>query len=60
MYGARTANEALDDLDDLELTWADQYPAAVRMWRERWQYLSVFFEFPDCIRKAIYTTNTRE
>lgn len=60
VYSAKTAEEGLDALDDLEIKWADQYPAAVRLWRERWQYLAVFFQFPTDIRKAIYTTNAIE
>ncbi len=38
----------------------DKYPASVKLWRERWQYLANFFQFPDFIRKAIYTTNAIE
>lgn len=60
VYGAKTVEEALEALDDLEISWSDQYPASVRLWRERWEYLSGFFEFPDYIRKAIYTTNAIE
>jgi len=60
VYGAKTIEEALLALDDLELSWGDKYPAAVKLWRERWEYLSVFFQFPEDIRKAIYTTNAIE
>jgi putative transposase len=47
-------------LDELELTWTDKYPASIKLWRDKWQYLSNFFRFPDFIRKAIYTTNAIE
>lgn len=60
VYGAKTIAEAEFALDDLELEWGDKYPAAVKLWRERWQYLANFFQFPDYIRKAIYTTNAIE
>lgn len=60
VYGAKTVEEALNALDDLEITWSDQYPASIRLWRERWEYLTGFFGFPDYIRKAIYTTNAIE
>jgi len=60
VYGASTIDEAEMALDDLELLWGDKYPASVKLWRERWQYLSNFFQFPDFIRKAIYTTNAIE
>jgi len=60
VYGAKTIDAAADALDDLELIWGDKYPASIRLWRERWQYLTGFFQFPDYIRKAIYTTNAIE
>lgn len=60
VYGAKTITEAELALDDLELDWGDKYPAAVKLWRERWQYLANFFQFSDFIRKAIYTTNAIE
>jgi putative transposase len=60
VYGAKTLEEATNALDDLELSWSDQYPASIRLWRERWEYLSNFFQFPNDIRKAIYTTNAIE
>lgn len=60
VYGAKTITEAELALDDLELEWGDKYPAAVKLWRERWQYLANFFQFPEDIRKAIYTTNAIE
>ncbi len=60
IYGAKTITEAEIALDDLELEWGDKYPATVKLWRERWQYLANFFQFPDFIRKAIYTTNAIE
>lgn len=60
VYGAKTIAEAEFALDELELQWGDKYPAAIRLWRERWQYLTNFFQFPEGIRKAIYTTNAIE
>ena len=60
VYGSKTIEEAELALDDLEMRWGDKYPASVKLWRERWQYLANFFQFPDFIRKAIYTTNAIE
>lgn len=60
VYTARTIKEAEDALDELEIKWGDKYPAAVKLWRERWEYLATFFEYPDYIRRAIYTTNAIE
>lgn len=60
VYGASTIEEAEMALDDLELLWSEKYPASIKLWRDRWQYLANFFQFPDFIRKAIYTTNSIE
>ena len=60
VYGAKTIEEAEMALDDLELLWGEKYPASIKLWRDRWQYLANFFQFPDFIRKAIYTTNAIE
>lgn len=60
VYTAKTIEEASNYLDDLELSWGDKYPASIKLWRERWEYLTGFFKFPDYIRKAIYTTNAIE
>lgn len=60
VYGAKTITESELALDDLDLNWSDKYPAAIKLWRDRWQYLTNFFQFPEGIRKAIYTTNAIE
>lgn len=60
VYGSKTIEDAANALDDLELSWGDKYPASIKLWRERWAYLTGFFKFPDYIRKAIYTTNAIE
>jgi transposase-like protein len=38
----------------------DKYPHVVKSWRNNWEGLTVFFEYPKDIRKAIYTTNAIE
>ncbi len=40
--------------------WEGKYSYAIRSWRENWEDLTVFFEFPLEIRKIIYTTNIIE
>ena len=37
-----------------------KYPYAIRSWRNNWEELTVFFDFPVEIRKIIYTTNLIE
>ena len=47
-------------LDELEKKWHKQYPAAIKLWRDRWAYLSTFFQFTEEIKRAVYTTNAIE
>ena len=60
IYSANNEELALIALKKLEEKWSSKYPAAVKLWNERWEYLSPFFEFTDEIRRAIYTTNPLE
>ena len=36
------------------------YPIVLRSWRNKWANLSVYFKYPEYVRKAIYTTNAIE
>jgi transposase-like protein len=60
VYQAATREEAEANLQKLEQTWKNKYAAAVRSWQNNWEDLSAFFEFPQEIRRLIYTTNTVE
>jgi len=60
IYDAPTKEAAKAALDDFANNWNDKYPYAVKSWRENWDELTVFFDFPVEIRKIIYTTNLIE
>ena len=60
VYAAPTKQAAAAALDDLEKKWDSKYSYAIKSWRENWEELTVFFEFPLEIRKIIYTTNLIE
>ncbi|MBW3546155.1 MAG: transposase, partial [Bacteroidetes bacterium] len=47
-------------LDELEQKWKHKYAYAIKSWRENWQELTAFLDFPLEIRKIIYTTNIIE
>jgi transposase-like protein len=47
-------------LDELDTKWGKQYPVVIKSWRDKWDNLSVFFKYPEDIRKTIYTTNAVE
>ena len=40
--------------------WESKYLYAIQSWRNNWDELTVFFDFPVEIRKIIYTTNLIE
>lgn len=60
IYNAPTKNAAEAALEDFSDKWKDKYSYAVKSWRDNWDELTVFFEFPVEIRKIIYTTNLIE
>ena len=60
IYQSATVELALDALDEFELTWGEKYPAIVRSWRNNWERVIPFFQFPREIRSVIYTTNIVE
>lgn len=60
VYKAATKLEAETALDELEAKWGKQYPIVIQSWRRKWSNLSVFFKYPDAIRRVIYTTNAIE
>ena len=60
VYGAPTKQAAMAALDTLDTKWSGKYAYAIRSWRENWDELTVFFDFPMEIRQIIYTTNLIE
>lgn len=60
IYESNTAELASQALDDFELSWGDKYPAIVRSWKNNWEKITPFMQFPIEIRKVIYTTNIIE
>lgn len=60
IYGAPNRQAAQAALDAFEEKWGSKYGYAVNSWRNNWDELTVFFDFPLEIRKIIYTTNLIE
>jgi transposase-like protein len=60
VYKASAIDAAEDALDALEAKWGKQYPIVIQSWRNKWENLSVYFKYPEPIRRVIYTTNTIE
>jgi putative transposase len=60
IYNAPTREAARAALDDFAEKWNDKYSYAIKSWKDNWDDLTVFFDFPVEIRKIIYTTNLVE
>ena len=48
------------ELERFSEKWDDQYPQISKSWRAHWHNLNTLFNYPEDIRKAIYTTNAIE
>ena len=60
IYAATTLAQAQEGLDEFAARWDEQHPSISRSWRNNWERLTVFFDYPPAIRKVIYTTNAIE
>lgn len=60
MYSKDSHESALDELDVFKNKWSNKYPEIATKWEKAWPELSPFFDYPQAIRRAIYTTNTVE
>lgn len=60
IYTSATDQQAELALDAFGKKWDSQYPTISQMWRNHWERVIPFFDYPDDIRKAIYTTNAIE
>jgi putative transposase len=57
VYRATTLAEAEQALVELEAKWK-AYPRVSQVWRRNWAQVTPFFNYPQEIRRAIYTTNS--
>jgi len=60
IYRSITVEDAEQELDAFAEKWDDKFPTISQMWRRHWDNLITLFDYPDDIRKAIYTTNAIE
>ncbi|AKN33214.1 transposase [Clostridium carboxidivorans P7] len=60
IYQAVNETMASQSLQALEAKWGDKYPIVIQSWNSNWDNLSTYFDFPQDIRKIIYTTNALE
>ena len=57
IYQAITEEEAQEALESFEAKWGKNYPQIAKSWYNNWDNLMIFLQYPEAIRKIIYTTN---
>jgi transposase-like protein len=60
IYRAATVVEAEQALHAFAQAWDKKYPTIAKVWRAKWADIITLFDYPEAIRKAIYTTNAIE
>lgn len=57
---ANTVDEARQNLNIFADKWDKTHPTVSKSWRNNWEQLTPFFDYPAEIRRAMYTTNAIE
>lgn len=60
IYRAVTLEQSESALLEFAEKWDKKYPAISRSWNSHWPNIITIFDFPEEIRKIIYTTNAIE
>lgn len=60
IYSAINEKHAKENLEKFKEKWDDKYPTIADSWERNWLEIIPFLEYPNYIRKAIYTTNAIE
>lgn len=60
VYAAINKASAEEALEAFARKWGTSYPLVVGSWQRNWEKLSTFFDYPEHVRRVIYTTNTIE
>jgi putative transposase len=60
VYRAASERQAARELDEFAAKWGGKYQAIGKLWRDIWERVTPFFDFPAEVRRMIYTTNAVE
>ena len=60
IYQSASLEEAETALDAFAVKWDDKYPAISQIWLRHWENVIPIFNYPQEIRRIIYTTNAIE
>lgn len=60
VYNAINRDMAYQALEEFAAKWNAKYAYAVKSWKDNWDELTAYFDYPIEIRRIIYTTNVIE
>jgi putative transposase len=60
IYRAISLPDDEQALDKFSSKWDNKYPAVSKIWYNNWENIITIFDYPDEIRKIIFTTNAIE
>jgi len=60
VYAAPSEDSALQKLEAFGHKWDGKYPTIRKKWEDNWDRIIPFFEYPEGIRRVMYTTNAIE
>lgn len=60
IYNAKTLEDAELSLTEFAEKWDKEFPSISKNWLTHWEHIAPLFDYPDDIRKVIYTTNAIE
>ena len=60
VYTAATEELAISRLEEFATSWDAKYATISQAWLGHWENLATFFDYPEEIRRILYTTNPME
>ena len=60
IYVVLTLEKAKFKMEEFKKKWGSKYPPIVNSWRNNWEELMTYFNYPFEMRKLMYTTNIIE
>jgi len=60
IYQSATVAEAEQELAAFSKQWDERFPSISQLWRRNWPNIITLFDYPEDIRRVMYTTNAVE
>ena len=57
VYLASTKDIALEEFNEIDNKWGDEYPVVTKLWEDKLKNLDTIFKYPEEIREVLYGSN---